>query len=81
MPPTIRAIIARSAPLAIGNQAAASALPTAGSSDAHLDDKITVKGWIKSIRSHKNVSFAAISDGSTSETLQAVLKGPALLEK
>ncbi|KAJ9097553.1 hypothetical protein QFC19_006727 [Naganishia cerealis] len=35
----------------------------------------TVQGWIKSIRAHKNVAFIEVSDGTTSETLQAVLKG------
>ena len=36
---------------------------------------ITVQGWIKSVRQHKNVSFAAISDGTTSQSIQAVFKG------
>ncbi|ORX33449.1 putative asparagine-tRNA ligase [Kockovaella imperatae] len=35
----------------------------------------TLKGWIKSIRGHKNVSFISISDGSTYEPLQAVYRG------
>ncbi|KAJ9123706.1 hypothetical protein QFC24_003480 [Naganishia onofrii] len=35
----------------------------------------TVQGWIKSIRAHKNVAFIEVSDGTTSDTLQAVLKG------
>lgn len=34
--------------------------------------EVTLSGWVKSIRTHKNVSFAAISDGSTAESLQAV---------
>ncbi|KAF9532407.1 asparaginyl-tRNA synthetase [Crepidotus variabilis] len=33
----------------------------------------TVSGWITSIRKQKRVSFAVISDGSTSKSLQAVL--------
>jgi len=36
--------------------------------------EVTVRGWIKSIRQHKNFSFAVISDGSTAESLQAVFK-------
>lgn len=35
----------------------------------------TIQGWIKSIRAHKSVAFLEISDGTTSETLQAVIKG------
>jgi asparaginyl-tRNA synthetase len=34
----------------------------------------TIQGWIKSIRAHKSVSFLEITDGTTSETLQAVVK-------
>ena len=34
--------------------------------------EVTIRGWIKSVRQHKNVSFAAISDGSESDSLQAV---------
>ena len=34
---------------------------------------IVVKGWVRSVRRMKNVSFAAISDGSTLKPLQAVL--------
>ncbi|KAK4684204.1 hypothetical protein P7C73_g5992, partial [Tremellales sp. Uapishka_1] len=37
--------------------------------------RTTVNGWIKSVRAHKNVSFAQIDDGTTGESLQAVLKG------
>ena len=33
----------------------------------------TVSGWIKSIRKQKNVSFAVITDGSSTKGLQAVL--------
>ena len=35
---------------------------------------IVVEGWVRSIRRQKNVAFAAISDGSTVDSLQAVLK-------
>lgn len=33
-----------------------------------------IQGWIKSIRAHKRVAFVEITDGTTSETLQAVIK-------
>ena len=33
----------------------------------------TVSGWIKSIRKQKNISFAVITDGSSTKGLQAVL--------
>jgi asparaginyl-tRNA synthetase len=33
----------------------------------------TISGWIKSIRKQKNVSFAVITDGSSTNGLQAVL--------
>ena len=32
-----------------------------------------VSGWIKSIRKQKNISFAVITDGSSTKGLQAVL--------
>jgi asparaginyl-tRNA synthetase len=34
----------------------------------------SIQGWIKSIRAHKSVAFLEITDGTTSETLQAVVK-------
>lgn len=34
----------------------------------------SVHGWIRSVRAHKNVSFAEIDDGS-GVSVQAVLKG------
>jgi asparaginyl-tRNA synthetase len=33
-----------------------------------------VHGWVKTIRHHKNVSFVEISDGTSAESLQAVIK-------
>ncbi|KAG6872038.1 hypothetical protein C0995_013693 [Termitomyces sp. Mi166 len=33
---------------------------------------VTVSGWIKSIRRQKNVSFAVLTDGSSSQGLQAI---------
>ena len=45
------------------------------------DDKqgqeVRIDGWLKSVRGHKNVVFAEVNDGSTSEGLQAVFKGDA----
>ena len=37
-------------------------------------ENISVNGWIRSLRKQKRVAFAAISDGSTTDSLQAVLK-------
>lgn len=42
---------------------------TPGSSPRHL----TVNGFVRSVRKQKRVAFAAISDGSSYEALQAVL--------
>ena len=36
--------------------------------------QIQVNGWIKSVRRQKNVEFAVISDGSSTNGLQAVFK-------
>lgn len=33
----------------------------------------SVQGWVRSVRKQKRIAFAAISDGSTTESLQAVL--------
>jgi asparaginyl-tRNA synthetase len=38
-------------------------------------EQVNINGWLKSVRGHKNVVFAEITDGSTSEGLQAVFKG------
>lgn len=35
---------------------------------------VTLSGWVRSLRHHKNVSFAMIFDGSADEDLQVVLK-------
>ncbi|KAH6896225.1 asparaginyl-tRNA synthetase [Coprinopsis sp. MPI-PUGE-AT-0042] len=37
------------------------------------DAKVTVTGWIKSIRKQKNIAFAVVTDGSESRGIQAVL--------
>lgn len=36
---------------------------------------ITVSGWIKSVRRQKNVTFAVLTDGSSTQGLQAVFVG------
>ncbi len=38
------------------------------------DTSVTVNGYVRSLRKQKRVTFAAIGDGSTMESLQAVLK-------
>ena len=35
---------------------------------------VSVNGWVRSVRKQKRIAFAAVSDGSTAESLQAVLK-------
>lgn len=37
--------------------------------------EVKIDGWLKSVRGHKNVIFAEVNDGSSSEGLQAVFKG------
>lgn len=37
-----------------------------------VQTQLEVCGWIKSVRRQKNVSFAVVSDGSSSRGLQAV---------
>lgn len=39
----------------------------------HVDTIVTIKGWIKSVRSSKNLSFLAINDGSNFSGLQVVV--------
>ena len=39
---------------------------------------IQVNGWVKSVRRQKRVAFAVITDGSSSEGLQAVFTDVAL---
>ncbi|WWC62652.1 uncharacterized protein I303_105249 [Kwoniella dejecticola CBS 10117] len=70
LPPTLRSVLT-----AAQNQLGApSTSPSASSSSAGRTDSITVNGWIKSIRTHKNVSFLEVNDGSGA-SIQAVLKG------
>lgn len=63
----------------------ARAFSTSGSKQSHrsiadrlkhdADERdVTVNGWVRSIRKQKRVAFAAVSDGSTIDSLQAVLK-------
>lgn len=36
--------------------------------------KVNVCGWVRSVRKQKKIGFAAVGDGSTLESVQAVLK-------
>ncbi|WWD18545.1 asparagine-tRNA ligase [Kwoniella shandongensis] len=70
LPPTLRSILSTHRPTP------SSSTTTAASSTTPSDnDEVTINGWIKSIRTHKNVSFVEVNDGSSSEGVQAVLKG------
>ena len=45
-----------------------------GLSDEAADRRdVTVNGWIKSTRKMKSVAFAAVGDGTTAKSLQAIL--------
>lgn len=37
-------------------------------------DNAQVTGWVRSVRKQKKIAFAALGDGSTLDSLQAVLK-------
>lgn len=37
-------------------------------------ERVSVTGWVRSVRKQKRVAFAAVGDGSTIDSLQAVLK-------
>ncbi|WPG98035.1 asparaginyl-tRNA synthetase [Acrodontium crateriforme] len=37
-------------------------------------ESVTVHGWVRSVRKQKRIAFAALGDGSSLESLQAVLK-------
>jgi len=43
--------------------------------EKHLNEKITVKGWIRSVRDQKSFSFIDLNDGSTLSGLQVLFKG------
>jgi asparaginyl-tRNA synthetase len=38
------------------------------------DQQIQVNGWIRSVRKQKRIAFVALGDGSTIDSIQAVLK-------
>ena len=40
--------------------------------DAYLDKKITIGGWVRSIRDSKTFGFIVVNDGSFFEALQVV---------
>lgn len=52
-----------------------SLLEPSNSSHQKERDEVKIDGWLKSVRGHKNVLFAEVNDGSSSEGLQAVFKG------
>ena len=60
--PTIRSRLSPSSPGDAG--------PSSGTGE-----EVKIDGWLKSVRGHKNVVFAEVNDGSSSEGLQAVFKG------
>lgn len=37
-------------------------------------DQVEVNGWVRSVRKQKRIAFAALGDGSTIDSIQAVLK-------
>lgn len=41
--------------------------------ESHVDEKILVKGWVRTRRGNKNISFVALNDGSTIHNLQIVI--------
>ncbi len=47
--------------------------------DPTTDEAVTVQGYVQTVRKQKRVAFAAISDGTTVQTVQAVL-APQLAE-
>ena len=47
--------------------------------DAPIEDA-EVHGWVRTVRKQKKIAFAALGDGSTLDSLQAVLK-PEQVEK
>ncbi|BFZ55986.1 asparaginyl-tRNA synthetase [Savitreella phatthalungensis] len=42
---------------------------------APVAGQVRVRGWLRSVRKTKNVTFAVLNDGSQGESLQAVIKG------
>jgi asparaginyl-tRNA synthetase len=44
-------------------------------------DRITVNGWVRSVRSQKHVAFLQLDDGSCIQGLQATTDNPTLFEK
>ena len=60
----------------IRSRLAPSTLENAGS-PSEQGEEVKIDGWLKSVRGHKNVIFAEVNDGSSSEGLQAVFKGQA----
>jgi aspartyl/asparaginyl-tRNA synthetase len=38
-----------------------------------IDTSVSINGWIRSVRTQKNVSFANVNDGSNMKGIQAIL--------
>lgn len=74
LPPTIRAHL-DSASVSPKAQVTQGISISSSSSSSRAPEQ--VQGWLRSVRAHKNVVFAEVSDGSNAEGLQAVFKGPA----
>ncbi|KZT63665.1 asparaginyl-tRNA synthetase [Daedalea quercina L-15889] len=49
-------------------------------SGSATDVRVKVNGWVQSVRRQKNVTFAVISDGSSTQGLQAVIRDGSLAE-
>jgi len=41
--------------------------------NTRIGERVQVQGWVKSVRSQKNVGFAEINDGTLLKGLQAII--------
>lgn len=46
-----------------------------------LDSAVIIRGWVRTKRQSKNVTFINISDGTTIHTIQAVVEGETISEE
>jgi asparaginyl-tRNA synthetase len=63
----------RNASSAVKANSRGNSIATILARDAPIEDA-EVHGWVRSVRKQKKIAFAALGDGSTLESLQAVLK-------
>lgn len=63
----------RNASSAVKGSYRGSSIATILARDAPMEDA-EVHGWVRSVRKQKKIAFAALGDGSTLDSLQAVLK-------